>query len=249
MAKRIKRDKKKNNHEEKKGEQNKDIVREVFEVNGEEKIVEAEVKHVEEPVDEKTKGKEEKITKIVLIFLGIAVLTIVATYFIVSNMNYFNYGGMEFAKEKYFDINFYHAKIPIYGEQKNVLSYTNLFFRNDPRKLKGINFEGDLEIFSSPILINDNETRSCSDNSINRGEFELFAGVLGIKNVEYNAGLSCDNSDANTVLILKNSNRNAITQIEDKSCYVLEFNSCDDSLKVYERFMLISLAKVNGADY
>jgi len=233
-----------------KKEEHKEIVTEVFNIDGKDKIIETEVKSEEKPVGENEKKKEENIMKWILAFVGIVLVVVIITYYIVSSIGTFGYGGMSFSQEKYFNINFYHAKIPMLNSKDEIVRYADLYFRNDPRELKNIPVQGNINL-RSPIVFNYNESvLKCNDSIIATGEFAQFMPVYGLntQTIEYNESKDCNTPDA-TVMIVKQSDQNKITEDEkNPRCYVLEVKDCE-VMKVYERFMYVAIAQAKGEEF
>ena len=102
-----------------------------------------------EKKSEDVEKKHDSQVKWVLIFMGVLIISIFATSWIISESKEFEYAGVEWKKDTFGKIPIYRVKLTgesIYGDPINF----QMVFRNDPRELD-VPIEGEIKIAPGPI--------------------------------------------------------------------------------------------------
>ncbi len=228
----------------KKDSKKKKEVREIYKVekDGKEKIVEA--KGIIEEDSARRKGeieKENKLLRNILIFIGIFLLVIVLSFFIIKFSNQFKYKGVKFNIIEEGELIFYHTSFPVMhnGEIANY----NIYLRNDPREL------GKKVLAKGPIIsIEDAAINMAEDFNCNGDGIIAIANLVNLynalgKNVMKDDNSSCDDLGRYMILNINSGNE---TNIENfgPNCYNININNCE-ILEGTERFIVGMLVKIN----
>jgi len=222
----------------------KSKVKEIFEVEkkGEEKIVEK--KGAEEIlISKKDQNKQQnKQLKYILILIGFAFFLV----FVFSLVSYlrtnFEYKGVEFDIVKDSGgIIFYKTSLPVVSEGKN-LNY-NFYLRNDPRKLKNVNFEGELDIKKFMVMNYTNEFSCEGYGVIAITNLMNLYQLVGTK-VMKDDNASCDEQGRYIFLKILSGEKTKVEQF-GPACYNLYVKDCE-ILEATERFMLETFVKLDG---
>lgn len=222
----------------------KEPVKEIFEVSkeGEEKIIEKDVRIKEPVVSDKEQIKEEnKILRNVLIGVGIFVvfvLVFVVASKIISN---FEYKGVKFDVVKEGNLILYHTTFPV-TYQGELMDF-NIYLRNDPRKLeKKVPAKGTL------LKIDDTVLNITEEFDCNGDEIIAIANLVNIynaigKKIIKDENASCDPLGRYMFIKIQPGN---VTNIENfgPNCYRLNVNNCE-ILEVTERYILGMLVRIN----
>lgn len=205
---------------------------------------------------ETDKKKYEIQLKWILISIALILGLVILIYLAISGVNKFEYGGINFDKVKYGELQMYHSIIPIKDTSRNVVANYNLYLRNDPRTLSKININGDILLMKNTVVsVDEKAENGCNDSGIAGGNFFSFLKIAGIKakvgyvNQTYaqekNASyFSCNDASGQSVIILRSGEKNEINMIS-QDCYEIQFEGCD-ILKASERFMVGMIANSKG---
>ena len=178
----------------------------------------------------------------IFIGLGIFILAILFFFWFVNSLSTFEYEGIEFNIIKEGEVIFYHTSFPMIHEGKDI-NY-NIYLRNDPRKLKDISFEGELNLLEM-VVINNTEDFVCGgDGGIAIINFQQILRAFGI-NMMKDSNATCDSQGRYMFLVIKPGNVTSIEQF-GPACYNLNVNNCE-ILKVTEKFLVELIVKVSKA--
>ncbi|MCX6750779.1 MAG: hypothetical protein NTZ83_04940, partial [Candidatus Pacearchaeota archaeon] len=105
----------------------------------------------EEKIIKKERKEENKVLKIVLVFIGIFFLCLIVAFFIMWSSNHPKYGGLTFNVVQEGQLTFYQTSFPIIY-QGEVAKY-NIYLRNNPKKLeKEVPFTGDISSIQDTVI-------------------------------------------------------------------------------------------------
>jgi hypothetical protein len=226
---------------EKKEDKNKEEVHEIYEIdkNEKKKIVETKGIIKEEKVKKKEISKENRVLRNILICIGIVLLIFIFVFFMRGSASKFKYGGMQFKAVTEGKLLFYRTSFPVLVN-KTVDAY-NLYFRNDPRKLKKeVPFNGTINLRNFLVL------NTTTDNLFCNGDWNLAIGnmqnlkIFNIKVVK-DENASCSPTGDYMFVQIEEGNQTKIEQY-GPSCYKLTVHNCE-ILPVTERFMIDIIAK------
>lgn len=206
-----------------------------------------------EPRHIKLQSNERQL-RWILIGMGILILVMILSYFLVQDSKKFRYAGLEFEKIKFDQLNLFYAKIAQKNQFGETVSYYNLYLRNDPRKLE-ININGTINLKRNLIFSIDENTMGCEDDGIAGATIGTFFKAAGIQSIIASTNESvakernitfatCDDSSNATVVIIKKADKTEIVQ-EHENCYSINFQDCD-IMKAVERFIVASIANSQG---
>lgn len=192
--------------------------------------------------EETQKARENKQLKIFFAMIGIVVVVILTTMFVVNKMKNFEVDGVTFNVVK--EIAPYRTSLPVIYEGKNA-SY-NFYLRNDPRKLtEEIPFDGKikLEVPMNQMVINITGEVDCNkDSGIAVGNLVSLYRVSGISVIK-DENATCDNKGRYLFLQIEPGNETRIEQTSG-ACYTLYVNNCE-ILKGTERFMVETFEQIH----
>ena len=185
---------------------------------------------------------ENKILRNFLIWLGILIFVFILVFLIINSLNNFKYTGVSFSTIKEGEIIFYNSAFPLYNSSTggHIADY-NVYLRNDPRKLEGIPFEGEVKL--SEILVMNSTGFNCEgDGIIAVANFVQIFNALGIKAVK-DSNATCDSQGRYMFVKLQPGNVTSIEQT-GPACYNFNINNCE-ILKVTEKFIVETLIEIN----
>ena len=185
---------------------------------------------------------ENKILRNFLIWLGILIFVFVLVFLIINSIKHFEYNGVSFSVIKEGEIIFYNSAFPMYSPitGKHVADY-NVYLRNDPRKLEGIPFEGEVKL-AETLVLNSTGFNCDGDGIISVMNFVQIFDALGIKVVK-DSNATCDVQGRYMFIKLQPGNVTGIEQF-GPACYNFNINNCE-ILKVTERFIVETLIEIN----
>ncbi len=205
---------------------------------------------------QKKETKERKIEKEilgVLIFLGvlIGVFVIASSYF--KSLNYFEYEGLTFSKERAGNIQVFHHNY--YLKVAGKLINYNFYIRNDPR-YNNISIEGKSQLLApgavAYITVNSEGIQSCKSGPLALGglsgfladnQMKVIGGNLNFWDVplKKNEWVTCENKLGNRVVEIFEGNETKITI--DGSCYRISVSNCE-ILEATEKLQVQSIVDV-----
>lgn len=203
----------------------------------------------------KNKQNKQIVWAIIIMILAIllmVVLPITIRYY----MNNFTYINLDFVKEKYGEVVFYSAKVPLINNSGGVSFMYPISIRTDPRNFEKLNTsinEGDLKVLRNvkTYLVSAHDIKPCEDNiiaSVGLARFLNGFGQLDVEGASNDKNYSIENNITyanceifpnNTVILIKSGNETKIEKT-DKNCYVLSFKECE-VLDVTEGFEITIL--------
>lgn len=203
-------------------------------------------KNIQKKDEEEAKGvskkeqikNENKILRNLLIGVGIFILAIVLSIFILDSVRNLEYEGIEFNVVKFCDsgpcLITYHTAFPVIFEG-NVVPY-NFYLRNDPRDLgENVNFEGELILYDNMVIESEESFNCEGDGIIAMKNLVTLYDVVGI-NVLKDETASCPEGEEYMFVRVQEGEETSIEQF-GPSCYNININNCE-ILEGTERFMI-----------
>lgn len=200
-----------------------------------------------------TKAKERRIEKEllgVLGFLAVLVIVFVVASAFFKSLNYFEYEGLTFSKQKVGEIEVFHHQY--YVQTPAGLALYNFYIRNDPR-------ENDVPVIGESNLMNPGSVVYLSINSeglqeckygplavgslssfITDNQMRVIAGNLNFWDAGLNKDLwaTCANKPGNKVIEILKGNETKLSIQEN--CYRIEVADCE-ILEATEKLELESI--------
>ena len=193
------------------------------------------------------KKKFEKQVQLIFVFMAILIAAIFLSYWFSREIKQFNYAGLEFEKVKIGSLVLYQTKFPLRDVTGDIAKYMPFYFREDPRKLKGMQVEGNIRLKTNvAIAANADIVEKCPDSILSGTSLALYLNNLGITSFgattnkteaeEYKRNyVNCNNTEKYSILIFQNGNESKIKKEGD--CYMLYVKNCE-IMNVTERFMI-----------
>ena len=187
--------------------------------------------------------KENKQLKNILICLAIFSFILISIALFVNSIRHFEYKGVKFDVVKEGNLVFYKTALPVmYNEEKALY---NFYLRNDPRKLKNIPVEGEINL-KNFLVINITGDFNCDgDGIIAIANLMNLYELFGIK-IMKDENASCDAQGRYMFMQIQPGNKTSIEQF-GPACYNLNVNDCE-ILKVTERLMLETFIKYHESN-
>jgi len=201
-----------------------------------------EKKETEPKMSKENSDAQNKTLKNIFIGLGVIVFLIIIVAFSINSAKHFEYRGITFDVVK--EIAPYQTKVPlIYQGQP---AEYNFYFRNDPRKLKNIPFEGEI-ILREDLVINETQNFMCGgDGLIGIQNMKNLYGLFGTKFIK-DPEAGCDIQGRYTFIQIREGDETSIEQFgpSGTSCYNFYVNDCE-MFEITERFMIELLVKAKN---
>lgn len=210
----------------------------------------------------KRNNRKKKIKKIeekqLAWILGIIVLSFIlflGTYSYIQSQKHFTYAGVEWEKTQDAGITYWHSRFKL-GEG---LPTYNAWLRYDPRKNK-IPIEGSLGGRDKALITYDDSVEECKRETSIMGITQgVFLSALNIETdfsyvnpikAETNAikSINCsDSGEDQTVFLVRRANETKISQSSEyPDCYYYNIQTCEEAIKIGERFIIGVLGKTSG---
>jgi hypothetical protein len=198
-------------------------------------------------------SKYEKQAKWIIISMIVLIAAVVIVYYFVQSSKSFEYGGINFQKIMYDKLPLFYSKIPVTDINGNLIYNYNIYLRNDPRK-NDVVLNGTIRLMKNAVFSIDPSIEGCSDNGVAGVSIGTFFRAAGI-NVSYASSnesdakkkeiefVTCKDSEDKTVIILKQGDKNIISQ--EGNCYTIEFTNCE-VIKSVEKFIVGAIANSKG---
>jgi hypothetical protein len=190
--------------------------------------------------------KENKQLRNIFIVIGIVVGLFFLSVFIIDSIRNFEYQGVKYTTIKEGKLIFYQTSFPIYSTiTGNHVADYNAYFRNDPRNLRDISFDGALNRRSTMVLNftgNPEEFNCDGDGGIAIANLAQVYKSIGTEVIK-DPKAGCDPKGNYMFVQIKAGNQTEIKQT-GISCYDLYVNNCE-ILKVTERFMNEAMVQIN----
>ena len=199
--------------------------------------------------------KERKIEKEllgVLIFLAVLVVVFVISSAYFKSLNYFEYNGLTFAKERLENIPIFHHNYYLKAPSGKLILY-NLYLRNDPR-YSNVTIEGLPSKLLAPgsvayLSVNSEGLQECKYGSLavatissfmSDNQMKVIAGNLDFwqAGARRDKWVTCENQPGNIVVELLKGNETKISI--NRNCYQIEVNDCQ-ILEAVEKLMVQSV--------
>jgi hypothetical protein len=226
-----------------KGMFTKGKVCEVFEVekDGKEKLVKA---CGQENLKVETKNQiahEDKLLRNIFLVLGIIIAGFLFTFMVFYSMSNFESDGVKFNIIKEKSVTFYHTSFPSnFVTTGRTIEY-NVYLRNDPRELKNIPFEGNLNLLEIGVIENKSNFDCEGDGVIAVANFNNVLGAMGTQVIR-DPEASCDSSGRYNYFELKSGDETKIVQT-GPACYDFFIKDCE-ILDATEKFLVESLSAI-----
>ena len=186
--------------------------------------------------------KHNKQLRGVLILLGSILLVSLMIFFVINSIRNFEYRNAKFEVVKEKDLIFYKTFFPVYSATGKHTADYNIYLRNDPRKLKDISFDGDMNLLSNMVINSSGDFTCDGDGTIAIANMASTFNFFGTKVIK-DANASCDSRGRYMFVQIDESNETSIKQF-GPACYELKVSNCE-ILKVTERFMDEAIVKLN----
>lgn len=226
----------------------KEKIVEYFKVikKGKEKLVKKErVETHEEKPSKKQVVEENKILGRVFMVLGILILVIFGSYFIMYNASNFEYRGIKFDVMQVGEIILYHTSFPANLDNRQV-NY-NVYLRNDPRELeKDIPFQGNIYFPEIFVLESTPDLNCDGDGNLAIMNLQQVLKVFGTEFIT-DENATCDPQGRYGHMKIQTGDVSVISQFLGPACYILQATDCE-ILKVTERYLVESLVKKIGEE-
>lgn len=206
------------------------------------------------------------LEKQIMIVIGIAlVFILIGVVFLVRDIesNHFESIGLVWEKQLHGETIFYLTNIQGYSFEGYPINF-NFNMRNDPRKLKRIPVQGEVELVKNRVVYvsidPESEIEKCNQESggkgnvamINLGRFSAemrmnfeIATTSEENSQENNIHfITCENTPNNSVFIITTGEESRIVQ-KTNNCYELIVNDCE-IIEVVERLQIEILSKLTG---
>jgi hypothetical protein len=191
-----------------------------------------------------------------IVFFIVYLATPLISDFYINTFKTVEYGNLTFTKTRFGEIPVYYYWYNFEDKEGNINRY-NVYLRLDPSK-NDIPVTGEIEYPSSGkllyIAIDDEGFEECKNKNrelatlamfLGGNKFNLKNGFYGnesfvnetLEGAEY---IDCSMKPENMVIQISRTNRSIIDK-ENEFCYNLEFDTCENLLKVVEKFEVQSL--------
>lgn len=203
----------------------------------------------EEKNKEKEADTQNKQLKNIFIVLGVIGAVFLIGVFFIYSLKSFEYKGVDFKIIKEGDLVLYNTFFEMQSITGQHVGNYNLYFRNDPRNLEKIPFEGEinLEVALKKMVIkmDDSAELNCEGNGVIAiANLVNSFGLLGIEVIK-DENVSCDSEGRYMYVDILQGEESKIEQY-GPSCYKLIVSDCK-ILEVTEKFIIDSIVenKVN----
>lgn len=183
---------------------------------------------------------EDKILKNFLIGIGIIILVVIFIMVFSGLSKGFEYEGVRFKIVQEGDLILYQTAIPVIYQGETV-PY-NFYFRNDPRKLKDISFEGEINLAQIMVINSTGDFNCDGDGIIAMANLLNLYSVSGIEVIK-DESATCDEEGRYGLIQLQEGVETNIEKF-GPACYNININNCE-ILKALERLMLESFIEIN----
>jgi hypothetical protein len=210
-----------------------------------EKIKKNPVETEEDPSLKKDRKKENKVLRVVLLFIGIFFLVLVIAFISMKSSNHPKYGGLTFNAIQQGQLQLYQTSIPTI-HNGSVATY-NIYLRNNPRELlKKVPFKGEIDSLDVTVINITKEFECNGDQVI------AIANVLNVysainKKIIKDENASCDGTGRYMYVVVQPGEKTRIDQF-GPNCYNIQIKGCE-ILAGTERFIIELLAKANSDIY
>ena len=185
--------------------------------------------------------KENILLKNIFIFLGIFLLVIALSFFIIKASTHFKYKGVEFDIVKEGKLTLYHTSFPVIHNGEN--AEYNIYLRNDPRELeKKVPAKGTLLSIDDTVVNITQEFECGGKEVIAIANLVNMYGAIG-RDFIRDENASCDNLGRYMYITIQPGNETSIENF-GPNCYNINIKDCE-ILEGTERFIVGMLVKIN----
>ncbi len=204
------------------------------------------------------KPNYDKQLKWIVGILAVAVAAIIAIIIIANASNKFEYLGLTFERVKESNLLIYTTNINIL-KAGGVYDTQMFYFRKDPRKLRNIPIEGEIEIpqAGTTYISVDKGIEGCEYTLVALSNLARFIGKLNTnvvaamsdkalaeENNEIYKNCASDIGDHDVIIVIEKGEENSIAKIK-RGCYKVTFKECE-ILEATERFTIGTIAHRMG---
>ncbi len=184
---------------------------------------------------------QNKILKNFLIGVGVIIITGLLIFLLINQAKSFEYEGVKFKIVKEGDLTLYKTSLPV-RYQGEKIPY-NFYLRNDPRKLKDISFDGEVNLKEN-LVMNSTESFNCDGDGIIAIANLLNLYKIARIEVIRDENATCDDPGGRfTFIQLQAGNETSIEKF-GPSCYNINIKNCE-ILKATERLMVEYFVELN----
>lgn len=193
------------------------------------------------PVRKQIKQENKILRNFLFGIVVFIVLVLLLTFFVNSTKN-FEYEGVEFGVEKAGDITFYNTSFPMVEDGRDI-NY-NIYLRNDPRELRSVDFDGEVNLLEMMVLDNTEDFVCGGDGGIAMLNFQQILGAFGTTIIK-DPNATCDSQGRYMFLKIQPGDETNVVQF-GPACYEININNCE-ILEGTERFLVELLVEANKA--
>ena len=208
----------------------------------------------------KSAPKERKIEKEllgVLIFLAVLVVVFVVASSYFKSLNYFEYKGLTFAKERLENIPIFHHSYYLKAPSGGLIQY-NLYLRNDPR-YSNVTLEGVSNLLApgavAYLSVNSDGLQECKygllavatiSSFMSDNQMKVIAGNLDFwdAGAKRDKWVTCENQPGNRVVEILKGNETKVSI--ERNCYRIEVADCQ-ILEAVEKLIVQSIVDARKA--
>ena len=167
-------------------------------------------------------------------FIGVVVIIIAGLliFLLINQAKGFEYEGIKFKIVKEGDLVLYQTSLPV-SYQGEKIPY-NFYLRNDPRKLKEIPFNGELNLAKN-LVINSTGFNCDGEGIIAVANLLNLYRIMGVEAIK-DENATCDSEGRFAFIRLQEGNETNIEKF-GPICYNININNCE-ILKATERLMV-----------
>ncbi len=208
------------------------------------------VKRKKKPEQKKTKKKlkkgkkkqirENKILRNVIFGIIVLVIFVLIFSFLINSSKSFEYEGVKFNVVKAGEIIFYQTSFPLIDDGRE-LTY-NVYLRKDPRVLKDVDFDGEVNLLEMMVLDNTESFVCGGDGGIATINFQQILMALGTTVIK-DPDASCDSQGRFMFVKIQPGEETGIKQF-GPACYEINIKDCE-ILDGTERFLVETLIELN----
>lgn len=186
--------------------------------------------------------QENKILRNFLFGIVVFIVLVLLLTFFVNYTKNFEYEGVEFDVEKAGEVVFYHTSFPMVEDGRDI-NY-NIYLRNDPRELRSVDFDGEVNLLEMMVLDNTEDFVCDGDGGIAMLNFQQILGAFGTTIIK-DPNATCDSQGRYMFLKIQPGDETSVVQF-GPACYEININNCE-ILEGTERFLVELLVEANKA--
>lgn len=186
--------------------------------------------------------KENKILRNFLFGVISLIIIVLLVALSINSTRNFEYEGLKFNIVKAGQVKFYHTSFPLIADGRDI-TY-NVYLRNDPRGLKDVAFDGEVNLLEMMVLDNTESFICDGDGGIAILNLQQILGALGTTIIK-DPDAACDPQGRFMFLRIQSGDETSIKQF-GPACYEININNCE-ILEGTERFIIEVLVEARKA--